>query len=80
MFVISSKFIRQNEKNRPCKQAFTNPAFWLEWATRALSVVDRPLVAKGIDFQIENNGRKLTFSRGFFKMIFCPTTTWFILL
>ena len=30
-----------------------------------MSIGDRPLIAKGIDFQIQNNGRKLTFSPGF---------------
>ena len=38
-----------------------------DWMSYPLSIGDRPVVVvgKGIDFQIENNGRKLTFCRGF---------------
>ena len=28
-----------------------------DWLSYSLSIGDRPLVAKGIDFQIQNNGR-----------------------
>ena len=52
----------------------TNPALWLAtnhksclmigWAL-TVYIGDRPLVAKGIIFQIQNNGRKLTFYRCF---------------
>ena len=36
-----------------------------DWLSYSLCIGDRPLVAKLIDFQIQNNGRKLTFCRGF---------------
>ena len=39
---------------------------WLSWSR---SIGDRPLVAKGIDFQIENNGGKLMFCRGFISFL-----------
>ena len=34
-----------------------------DWLSYSLYIGDRPLVAKGIDFQIKNNGRKLAFFR-----------------
>ena len=36
-----------------------------DWLSYSLSIGDRPLVAKAIDVHIQNNGRKLTFNRGF---------------
>ena len=56
------------------------PDFWL---TELLTVYirDTPLVAKGIDFQIQNNDRKLAFYRGFssFYLNNIFLTSWFFL-
>ena len=45
-----------------------------DWLSYSLSIGDRSLAAKGVDFHIQNNGEKLAFC----KIIFCPTS-WFIL-
>ena len=44
----------------------------------SLSTGDKPLVAKVIDFQIQNNGSKLTFLPGVLVRFFNPIS-WFIL-
>ena len=36
-----------------------------DWLSYSLSIGYRPLVARAIDLHIQNNGRKLTFNRGF---------------
>ena len=36
-----------------------------DWLSYSLSILNKPLVAKGINFQIQNNGRKRTFYRCF---------------
>ena len=41
-----------------------------DWLSYSLSIRDRPLVVKGINFQIQNNGRKLTFQSDSLKYYF----------
>ena len=42
------------------------PFYWLSYSqSTCMSIGDQPLVAKGINFQMQNNGRKLMFCRGF---------------
>ena len=49
---------RKTDHRRILKEWRKRHAIWL---AELLTISDRPLVAKGIDFQIQNNGRKLTF-------------------
>ena len=52
---------------------YYNSCFLIGWASG-----DRPLVAKEVDFQVQNNVRKPTFCKGFIQ--FVPSKEYFVRL